>query len=125
MKILKLIIIVFLCNSLHAGTIKIFHKDSLTTQEPKEIAKKNDHWFGSDKGRHLAGSFIATGFTYLTMKRFADQPGSKSILIGVSFATALGISKEIYDSRKENNIFSIKDLTADLTGILLAYLVFR
>ncbi|KAA3617178.1 MAG: DUF2279 domain-containing protein [Calditrichaeota bacterium] len=74
---------------------------------------------------HIIGSFISTGITRLALKRYAGFSDSKSVNIALSFSFSLGLAKEIHDSRQERNIFSYKDISANLLGSLLAYLVVK
>lgn len=78
-----------------------------------------DRWIAPDKGLHLLGSMMLTvagtktlqqnfGFKYHTGMRWA-----------MGFTFSLGVSKELWDSTKPHNIFSWKDLSADVVGILL------
>ena len=85
----------------------------------------NDEWFSKDKGMHLAGSFISTGFVMMSGNRWLNLNKQKSKIVGISFTFSLALGKEIYDSRQENNHFSYKDLTADMLGIVLAIIIFR
>ena len=95
---------------------------------PDTLEKKieyKDEWFARDKGMHLAGSFISTGFVMTSGNRLLNIENQKSKIIGVSFTFSLALGKELYDSQQENNHFSYKDLTADILGIVLAIIVFK
>lgn len=80
---------------------------------------ENDSWFGRDKGLHLVTSFIATTLITNINKKSFNMNSSESKNTGVGIVFSLGITKEIFDSRQKNNIFSWKDLVANVTGILL------
>jgi len=100
-----------------------FSADSLDKTSVQKL--QNDLWFNEDKARHLAASFIASGVGTLTLKHIYNFKKSKSVVIGVTFSFSLGLVKEVYDSRQENNHFSFKDLTADLVGSAIGYIVFK
>ncbi len=125
MKILIIPFFLALINPLSAGIYKVFSADSMKTKENSSFAFTKDDWLAKDKGMHLVGSFIATGVTTLSLKRLAGYSDSKSVNLGITFSLGLGFSKELYDGQQEKNRFSYKDLTADLIGSVLAYLVFR
>ncbi len=82
-----------------------------------------DRWFGVDKGRHFVGSFILTGFTQQSLYRYSGRKRKESRKIAFGFSLSIGIGKEIWDSTKQNNHFSYKDLTADILGSLFAILI--
>ncbi len=80
---------------------------------------KSDSWFSPDKGYHIVGSMICTTFIgELSRKRF-ETTSREARIIGAGTTFSLGLAKEIYDSGKTNNIFSLKDLTANCVGIII------
>ena len=100
---------------------KLIIVDSLLSKSDADIETNinNDRWISVDKGYHLIGSLISTiGITNSCMQ-FADIRKDKSMQIGVSCTFTLGVGKELWDSRKKNNFFSWKDLSADVLGILI------
>lgn len=118
-----IMLLICLSSIVNATELKSFSADSLQFKSKNEI--KEDLWFGRDKGLHLAGSFILSGFTSQALKRFSKSGSDAGITIGISFTFSLGMAKEIYDGQKSNNIFSYKDLTADALGVLIGFLVFK
>ena len=98
---------------------------NLSADSLNEYNETQDGWFARDKGLHLAGSFISTGFFTMSSERFMDIKKSKSRVIGLSVSISLSLGKELYDSNQQNNHFCFKDLTADMLGIALALLVFK
>ncbi len=125
MKILIILFFLVLINPLSASIYKVFSADSMKTKESSSYSFTKDEWLAKDKGMHLVGSFITTGVTTLSLKRLAGYSDTKSVNLGITFSLGLGLSKELYDGQQEKNRFSYKDLTADLIGSVLAYLVFR
>ncbi|MCB9057115.1 MAG: DUF2279 domain-containing protein [Calditrichae bacterium] len=121
-----LFVFIALSAVLNAAEYKTFSTDSLQSNLfPENEIEKSDFWFGRDKGLHFAGSFILTGIASQSLKHFSKTSANKSIVVGVSFTFSIGLTKEIFDGQKENNIFSYKDLTADALGILVGFFVFR
>ena len=120
-----LIIIALFSETLVAGNMfakKKLMEDGDSLWQEIEI---KDEWLGRDKGLHLAGSFISTGLMALSTNRFLNADMDKSKYMAVTITLSLSLSKEIYDSGQSDNHFSYKDLTADVLGIALAFLVFR
>lgn len=105
----------------------VFSADSIlirdNAHELKKIALQRDEWFGSDKFKHFGISLLLT----VSLKVLADNalsfdrdPATFSAA-GLTFATGFG--KEVCDDTKPNNIFSLKDLVADLAGVLTGVLL--
>lgn len=88
-------------------------------------AMKTDQWFSRDKAQHLIANFYLTGVTKLTLQKIAHSSGKKSLRNSVLITLSISVFKEYHDSRSENNYFSVKDLVADLAGLVIAILVFR
>jgi len=82
-----------------------------------------DNWIAKDKAKHYIGSMIGTILVTKTSERHFSLSSKKSDYIGISFVCSLGIFKEMMDKQKPGNIFSWKDLTADLFGIVSAILI--
>lgn len=76
---------------------------------------------GSDKYLHAgASAAIASGVTMLT----AESPNR--LWYGIGASLAVGVAKELADSREAGNRFSSKDVWADLVGAVAgAYLTDR
>ena len=120
-----ILFLLILINPLSAGITKTFSIDSLQVTKKLSYPAGKDNWLAKDKGMHFVGSFIVSGVTTLSLKRFAGYSNIKSVNIGVTFSVGLGFIKEIYDGQQEKNRFSYKDLTADVLGCFLAYFVFN
>jgi uncharacterized protein YfiM (DUF2279 family) len=88
--------------------------------EQKEI---KDHWFSPDKGYHLMGSVISTTLIgQISMSGFNNST-EKSQIIGAGTTFSLGLAKEIYDSGRQRNYFSWKDLAANGLGVIIGILL--
>jgi len=92
-------------------------------QKNHQISKMVDAWFGTDKARHLIGSFILSGLSQMSLQRYARRDIRSSKAIGFGLSISVGLGKEIWDSSRKDNIFSYKDLTADILGSLLAVFI--
>lgn len=86
---------------------------------------KRDPWFGLDKLKHLSSSFVMTTTGYYVQAKIAGISNSNSINNAGIVTISLGLGKEISDSGKQGNIFSLRDLTFDIAGVGLAFLFIR
>jgi len=125
MKIFLILFLLVFINTLSAKGHKVFSVDSLYLSTHKSHLTFKDDWIAKDKGMHVVGSFIAAGITMSSLKRFADFSKTRSVNYAVSFSFSIGLFKEIYDGQQNNNQFSYKDLSADLLGNIIAFLVFK
>ena len=65
-------------------------------------------YIGIDKIVHFLGCyFIASTGVYIF----------DSLLVSVIIALVIGIAVEIFDSAEENNVFSWRDIIADVAGV--------
>jgi putative lipoprotein len=80
-----------------------------------------DRWFGEDKLKHFAASFVVSSLAASGARAWgADRDTRVGIAIGVG-ATA-GVGKEVAD-RRAGGPFSFRDLVWDAGGITAAALV--
>ncbi len=85
-----------------------------------------DDWLGYDKGLHFGASFLLTlsGQYVFTDKAGLSNDGALPFSVGT--ALALGVAKEVADSRRAAfPLFSLRDLAADALGVAAAALVTR
>ncbi|HEX6926194.1 MAG TPA: hypothetical protein VF167_12305 [Longimicrobiaceae bacterium] len=83
---------------------------SLSPQEPP------DHWFAEDKVKHFFTSFAATTIS-ASGARMLGLDARAAAYAGAGAAGALGLWKEVRDSRVPGATASIKDLVWDGAGI--------
>ena len=82
-----------------------------------------DHWFAEDKARHFIGSFISTIFISQICCRSLNEPADRSKVLSAGSVFAFGLVKEFSDYRKQDNYFSLKDLSANITGIIFGLII--
>ena len=73
-----------------------------------------DPWFGEDKIKHLAFSYLITAGTAGGARLIADKDAS--VLAGAGAGLIAGLLKEIYDKRT-NRSSSLLDLVWDVIGV--------
>ena len=88
----------------------------------EDSAQAEDPWLGSDKFTHAAVSWAATAFAFGTAHA-AGLETDDALIVAVPGALALGIAKELIDSRR--TFFSVRDLVADAAGAAAAYFFLR
>ncbi len=96
------------------------------TARPDSLRPPPDDWLGYDKGLHVGASFLLTlsGQYVFTDKAGLSNDGALPFSVGA--ALALGIAKEVADSRRTSfPLFSLRDLAADALGVAAAALVTR
>jgi uncharacterized protein YfiM (DUF2279 family) len=85
----------------------------------RESRDHHDRWFGEDKFKHLAFSYMITVGTFGAARLIADRDAS--ITLGAIAGVAAGIGKEIYDAKTQGP--SARDLIWDALGIAAAVLI--
>jgi uncharacterized protein YfiM (DUF2279 family) len=74
-----------------------------------------DSWFGVDKIKHFFMSAFIESLTYSALQAArANHRAAMGGAIGVTMA--VGVGREIHDSRNPKNHFSLKDLSWDAIG---------
>ncbi|MFN3561594.1 MAG: hypothetical protein ACK4XY_09825 [Chloroherpetonaceae bacterium] len=89
----------------------------------KERLYETDKWFASDKVKHFSASFLLVVLGKIGSKELLKFDRAASSTSAVGSALLIGFAKEVIDDLNPNNIFSLKDLAADLLGIVLAILL--
>lgn len=92
------------------------HSDTLVVQP-------HDPWLGFDKVQHFTFSFLWTLSTQYAGETKMEVQKENMVVISVSSSLAVGLAKEVYDSRKPKGFFSKKDMIADGLGILCAVII--
>lgn len=79
----------------------------------------HDRWFGEDKFKHLAFSYMVTAGTFGVSRLALDHDAS--VTLGAIAGVAAGIGKELYDARGQGA--SLRDLVWDALGVTAAVLI--
>lgn len=81
-----------------------------------------DSWLGEDKFKHFSAGIMLVTLPSMEMRRFNV---SHQDIVAVSLATSIsvGLAKEFYDGEKPNNHFCYKDLSWDLLGTYLGFII--
>ena len=99
----------------------VIYSESAVNHDPAthSIAPPHDRWFGEDKFKHLAFSYLVTAGTFAAARVAADHDAS--LAIGAVAGAAAGIGKEIYDAKRQGP--SLRDLLWDAIGVAAAMLI--
>lgn len=125
-----------MCKFIFKVLLSIFIAGQLAVAQPVDSSVKkiqpvhdakgnNDQWFSRDKGLHFAGSLITTVLVSQSLQKTDVSGKTSSSVAAVSFSFSLGLGKEIIDGTKRGNHFSWKDLTADVAGIAVGFLLIK
>lgn len=87
-------------------------------------AGTGDSWFGTDKIKHFFLSAFVQSLSYSVIQVTTHGSRSSILLSASATSAAVGIGKEIHDSRAKGE-FSVRDLTWDVAGIGAASLMLR
>jgi uncharacterized protein YfiM (DUF2279 family) len=74
-----------------------------------------DPWFGIDKVKHFFMSVFVESVTYSALQA-AHVHHRTALGTAIGATLAVGIGREIHDSRVPGNLFSVRDLTWDAIG---------
>ena len=124
MKFITLIFVLFIfITNINSQTIVVSDQNLIGNGISKPDTVKSESWFAIDKGQHFMGSFISSILITQVNNRYfsIDKLNSKKLGIGISFS--IGLVKETIDSQKSNNVFSWKDLLANVAGIVVGIAV--
>ncbi|MGH7603338.1 MAG: VanZ family protein [Gemmatimonadaceae bacterium] len=103
-------------SSTAANTRREIVRGQVTTIAFAHIAPPHqDAWFGIDKLKHFFMSVFIESVTYSALQ--AAHVKHRSALGGaIGVTMAVGVGREIHDSRIPGNLFSVRDLTWDAVG---------
>lgn len=92
-----------------------------TPGDPLDHARLPDDWLGRDKALHAGVSFLTTLSAQYVLTEKLDASEGEALPIAAGATVALGIAKEVMDSRRPRAPhFCTRDLVADAVGVLLA-----
>ena len=82
-----------------------------------------DDWIAIDKLQHFSYSLlISLGCQYILVNKMNNTEKS-SLPISSAFSFSTGLLKELNDQKGKNGYFSLKDMVANLGGIMVAAIV--
>ena len=85
--------------------------------------KVKDDWIANDKVQHFSYSLlISLGCQYILVNKM-NNTEKTSLPISSAFSFSAGLLKELNDQKGKNGYFSLKDMVANIGGIIVAAIV--
>ena len=85
--------------------------------------KVKDDWIAIDKVQHFSYSLlISLGCQYILVNKM-NNTEKTSLPISSAFSFSAGLLKELNDQKGKNGYFSLKDMVANIGGIIVAAIV--
>jgi uncharacterized protein YfiM (DUF2279 family) len=94
-----------------------------TSAALKAWALKQDFWFTRDKVQHFAACCFITYSSRLAATAILNFEKNAATVFAGGLATFIGFMREVVDDHEYNNIFSIKDMVADMLGVVVALVI--
>ena len=120
-KILVVLFFTSLAFSKESGNfdgVNIEIKDSENTN-----LELRDDWIAIDKVQHLSYSLlISLGCQYILVNKMNNTEKS-SLPISSAFSFSAGLLKELNDQKGKNGYFSLKDMVANVGGIMVGAII--
>ena len=114
-------------HKIYSNIYELNDRSSLIFSSEKEdsIKKANrpDKWLAIDKLQHFSYScLISLGCQYVLVNKYNN--GEKNALpLSSILSFSAGLLKELNDNRAKNGYFSMKDMVANLAGIMVAAII--
>ena len=105
-------------NNSSGGIIPVNYSRRINPHDRQPLAP--DRWFGEDKFKHFAFSYMITVGAFAGARFITGQ--EESIMIGAGLGLAAGIAKELYD-RRTNRSASMRDLLWDAAGVATGIII--
>ncbi len=119
---MKKILLIILILSMTVNIL--FAKSQFKIPKKYSVIQPNDKWLSFDKWQHFSSSFIITVNSYYQLNQFMIDDKHKCKKVSVSISLSAGLVKEIFDVRRKNNpLFSWKDIFFDISGTMLGIVV--
>ena len=97
-------------------------KNEIKVSENTEPVLKDD-WIAIDKVQHFSYSLlISLGCQYILVNKMNNTEKS-SLPISSAFSFSAGLLKELNDQKGKNGYFSIKDMVANVGGIMVGAII--
>jgi len=91
----------------------------------KSIATQKKNFIENDKIMHFVSSSFLTYWNYSFSKNILQLDKQRSIVVGISFASFEGFSKELSDKYIKKHTMSKTDLIADIAGICVGIILIQ
>lgn len=120
----KFLVILFFINLAFSKDSSFFSHDSIEVKRSKNTNPEvKDDWIAIDKLQHFSYSLlISLGCQYVLVNKMNNTEKS-SLLISSAFSFSAGMLKELNDQKGKNGFFSLKDMVANVGGIMVGVII--
>ena len=92
-------------------------------EKKRQNQDRSKIWWAQDKGQHVVAGLYGTALIGQVAYRFTKTSPGDARLIAMGTTVSIGLFKELYDSRKMDNRFSWQDMTANMIGIVIGFVL--
>ena len=120
----KFLVILFFANLVFSKDSSFFSDDNIEVKRSKNTNPEvKDDWIAIDKLQHFSYSLlISLGCQYVLVNKMNNTEKS-SLTISSAFSFSAGLLKELNDQKGKNGYFSLKDMVANVVGIMVGAII--
>ena len=120
----KFLAILLFTNLAFSKDSSIFNNDNIEVKMSKNTNPEvKDDWIAIDKLQHFSYSLlISLGCQYVLVNKMNNTEKS-SLPISSAFSFSTGLLKELNDQKGKNGYFSLKDMVANVCGIMVGAII--
>ena len=120
----KFLVILFFANIVFSKDSSLFSDNIVEVKRSKNANPEvKDDWIAIDKLQHFSYSLlISLGCQYVLVNKMNNTEKS-SLPISSAFSFSAGLLKELNDQKGKNGYFSLKDMVANIGGIMVGAII--
>ena len=120
----KFLVILLFTNLAFSKDSSIFNDGNIEVERSKNTNPEvKDDWIAIDKLQHFSYSLlISLGCQYVLVNKMNNTEKS-SLPISSAFSFSAGLLKELNDQKGKNGYFSLKDMVANVGGIMVGAII--
>ena len=122
----KFLVILFFANIVFSKDSSLFSNNIVEVKRSKNTnPEAKDDWIAIDKLQHFSYSLlISLGCQYVLVNKMNNTEKS-SLPISSAFSFSAGLLKELNDQKGKNGYFSLKDMLANVGGIMVGAIIIK
>ena len=120
----KILVILFFTSLAFSKDNSFLGDDNIEVKKSKNTNPEvKDDWIAIDKLQHFSYSLlISLGCQYVLVNKMNNTEKS-SLPISSAFSFSAGLLKELNDQKGKNGYFSLKDMVANVVGIMVGAII--
>ena len=120
----KILVILFFTSLAFSKNSNFFGDVNIEVERSKNTNPEvKDYWIAIDKLQHFSYSLlISLGCQYVLVNKMNNTEKS-SLPISSAFSFSAGLLKELNDQKGKNGYFSLKDMVANVGGIMVGAII--